>query len=196
MTILNPLSRAVGLTRILALGAALIASAGCSSEQARDTANSISTDAPQVLRDVGIAAQVEAKLLRIDADSALHVAVSVHGGKVRLSGRVKSDAIAARFAAGAKDVSGVTSVDTALRPDANLPPVSQQARDAGTIAAVTGDLIAQGGINAFGVRVAAHDGAVTLTGKVKSESLRQTLVDAAKHSPGVKSVVDKIEVKS
>jgi osmotically-inducible protein OsmY len=191
MPVVTPLARLLAPAALL--GALCVA--GCSSQQAREAANSLATGAPQVLGDVGIAAQIEARVIRIDADSALHVAISVNGGDVRLSGKVKSESVASGFVAAAKDVSGVKKVDNALSVDANLPPASQRARDAGTIAAVTGDLIAQAGINAFRVKVAAHDGVVTLSGTLKSDAVRQTVVDAAKHAPGVKSVVDRLAVK-
>jgi osmotically-inducible protein OsmY len=169
---------------------------GCSAQQARDTAKSLATGAPAALGDVGDVAQVEAKLIRIDADSALHVAVSAHDGTVRLSGRVKSAEIGSRFENAARSVSGVKAVDSALLIDTKLTPVSSQARDAGTVAAVTGDLVAQTGLNAFGVKVQAHAGVVTLSGRVKSAALKQTMLEAAKHAPGVKSVVDRLGVKA
>jgi endonuclease V-like protein UPF0215 family len=46
------------------------------------------------------------------------------------------------------------------------------------------------------VKVHAHNGAVTLDGCVKTEALKSTISYAAKHAPGVKSVVDNLEVKS
>jgi len=182
--------------RVVFLALGLAAVAGCSSQQVEDAGHSLATDAPAALGDVSIAAQVEAKLLRIDADSALHVAVAVHGGTVKLSGKVKSAATESGFTAAAKQISGVKNVDSTLQVDASLPPASEQARDAGTVAAVTGDLIAQAGINAFRIKVNAHAGVVTLSGNVKSAAVKATVLDAAKHAPGVKSVVDRVEVKS
>jgi osmotically-inducible protein OsmY len=190
----TPFGAAAAL-RVLTLAAAAAATAGCTSAQVQDAAKSLATGAPAAFGDLGAAAQVEAKLVRIDADSALHVAVSAHDGAVRLSGRVKSQAVATRFAEAAKSVPGVKSVDAALGVDAKLTPVSAQARDAGTVAAVTGDLIGQTGVNAFAVKVRAHDGTVTLSGTVKSAALRATMLEAAKHAPGVRAVVDRLAVK-
>ena len=180
------------LAFVLAL--ALTAVSGCTSEQARDAANSIATDAPAALGDAVLEAKVEAKLVGIDADSALHVAVSVHDGAVRLSGRVKSASTAGRFTSGAKEVGGVKSVETDLKVDANLPPATQQARDAGVVAAVTANLVAQTGVNAIHVKVTAHAGAATLAGTVASAALKSTMLEAARRSYGVKSVVDRLEV--
>jgi osmotically-inducible protein OsmY len=36
---------------------------------------------------------------------------------------------------------------------------------------------------------------VTLEGDVKTEALKSTIADAAKHAPGVKSVTDNVAVK-
>jgi osmotically-inducible protein OsmY len=192
--------------QIVVLAGALGA-AGCTSAQVQTDSNavgnqvqsaakSLATSAPAALGDAALAAQIEARLVSIDADSALHVALSVKDGKVTMSGRVKSASIAERFAAAAKSVSGVTSVASSVRVDPSLPPTSEQAKDALTVTAVTGALLAQSGVNAIGVKVRAHDGAVTLSGSVASDALKTTMLAAAKHTPGVKSVVDGLTVKS
>jgi osmotically-inducible protein OsmY len=187
--------------------ASALAAGGCSSgqvqtdssavqNQVQNAAKSLATNAPAALGDAALAAQIEAHFVSIDADSALHVAVSVKDGKVNLSGRVKSASIAERYAAAAKGVSGVTAVASTIHVDPSLPPTSEQAKDALTVTAVTGALLAQSGINALGVKVRAHDGAVTLSGSVASEALKTTMLAAAKHTAGVKSVVDGLTVKS
>jgi osmotically-inducible protein OsmY len=180
--------------RMLILAAAVLAS-GCSSTQVEDTTKSLQKSAPVMLGDAAVSAQVTARLVGIDADSALHVAVASKDGNVSLSGRAKSAAIAERFVAAAKGVSGVKSVSSTIVADPNLPPATEQAKDAATATAVTGSLIAQSGINALGVKVRAHSGAVTLSGDVKTAALKSTMVDAAKHAPGVTSVVDDLKVK-
>lgn len=180
--------------RALALAAAVLA-VGCSSTQVEDATKSLQQSAPVVLGDGAIVAQITARLVGIDADSALHVAVGSHGGVVTLSGRAKSEAIAERFVAAAKGVSGVKSVTSTIVADPKLPPATEQAKDAGTVAVVTGALIAQAGVNALTVKVRAHAGAVTLSGEVKTEALKSTMLDAAKRSAGVKTVADELKVK-
>jgi osmotically-inducible protein OsmY len=179
--------------RMLLLAAAVFAS-GCSSSQVQDATKSLEKSAPAALGDAGLVAQVTTRLIGIDADSALHVAVASHDGSVTLTGRAKSASVAERFVAAAKDVSGVKSVASTIVVDAKLPPATQQAKDAATVTGVTGALIAQAGVNALSVKVHAHDGAITLEGDVKTEALRSTVVDAARHAPGVKSVVDDLKV--
>ena len=166
--------------QIVVLAGALVAG-GCSSgqvqsdsntvqNQVQNAAKSLATNAPAALGDAALAAQIEAHFVSIDADSALHVAVSVKDGKVSLSGRVKSASIAERYAAAAKGVSGVSAVASTIHVDPSLPPTSV------TVTAVTGALLAQSGINAIGVKVRAHDGAVTLSGTVASEALKTTML--------------------
>ena len=171
--------------------AGVVFAAGCSSTQVEDTTKSANV----VLGDAAIVAQVTTRLVGIDGDSALHVAVASHSGDVSLSGRAKSAAIAERFVAAAKDVSGVKDVHSTIHVDSKLKPVTEQAKDALIVSGVTGALIGQAGVNALGVKVHAHDGAVTLEGTVKTEALKSTVSDAAKHAPGVKSVVDDVAVK-
>jgi len=165
---------------------------GCSSSQVENTTKSASG----ALGDAAITAQITTRLIAIDGDSALHVAVASNDGAVTLSGRAKSAAIAERFSAAAKSVSGVKSVASRVVVDSKLTPVTEQAKDAAIVTGVTGALIGQAGFNALSVKVHAHNGAVTLDGTVKTEALKSTIADAAKHAPGVKSVVDNLEVKS
>ena len=177
------------------LFAAAVFASGCSSQKAEETTKSVQESAPVVLGDAAISAQVTTRLIGIDGDSALHVAVASHDGSVALSGRAKSKSVAERFVAAAKGVSGVKSVSSTIVVDAKLPPVSGQARDAAIVTGVTGALIGQAGVNALTVQVHVRDGAVTLEGSVKTAELKATVADAAKHAPGVKSVADKVEVK-
>jgi osmotically-inducible protein OsmY len=173
--------------RLLAL-LALLALWACTQKQVQDSANSLASSAPAVLGNAGIQAQVEARFLSIDADSALHVAVSAEGGTVKLSGKAKSSAVAEKFVAAAKAVDGVKDVSSTITIDPKLPPATEQAKDALTVATVKGSIVAQAGVNVLGVKVDAHGGAVRLSGSVKTEALKSTVIEAAKHATGVKSV--------
>jgi osmotically-inducible protein OsmY len=173
---------------------AAAALAGCSQQHAEDTARSLASAAPGFASDAAIVAQVEAKLFSLDAGSALHVAVASHGGDVSLSGKVRSSESAARFERAASGISGVRHVNARLTVDSSLPNAGQQARDLGLEATVRANLAAQAGLNGLSVDVRARDGAVTLSGKVKSEALRSTILSTAKQTAGVKNVVDKLEV--
>jgi osmotically-inducible protein OsmY len=179
----------------LALTALLLAFASGCTQAINQAEKLIATSAPAIFDDATIAAKIEARFVGIDADSALHVAVDAHDGNVRLSGRAKSAAIAARFADAAKAVPGVKGVDSQIAVDPKLPSATNQAKDFSLEAGVTAALIGQAGINAFSVKPSAHAGIVTLTGTVKSDALKATMLTTAKGAPGVKGVVDKIQVK-
>jgi osmotically-inducible protein OsmY len=64
------------------------------------------------------------------------------------------------------------------------------------VAAVASSLTAQTGINVTGVTVHADadTGTVTLAGHAPTAAVKSTLVAAARHTPGVRNVVDKITV--
>ena len=169
--------------------------AGCSQDVSQ-AEKSISTAAPALVNDAGIVAQVEAALVRIDADSALHVAVNAHDGDVRMSGRAKSAAIAQRFVDAAKGIKGVKNVASSVVVDPKLPSATAQAKDFSLEAEVSAAMFGQAGLNAFSVKPSAHAGIVTLTGTVKSDAIKSTMLETARHASGVKSVVDRISVKT
>ncbi|GAC1541522.1 MAG: hypothetical protein NVS3B16_05220 [Vulcanimicrobiaceae bacterium] len=170
--------------------------AGCTRQQIDSAGSSLASAAPALASDGLIVAQIESKLVAIDGDSALHVAVASHGGSVRLSGRTKSAAIAQRYAAAAREVPGVKTVAAALTADASLPSTSKQVADFALATAVRANLVAQSGLNGVGVHVDVTGAAVTLRGHVKSAAVRVTLVDAAKATKGVASVTDQLQADS
>ena len=175
---------------LLALGAF----AGCTEHDINNAGNALASAAPKLANDGIVVARVEAQLVTIDANSALHVAVSSHDGVVRLSGKVKSATIGARYVAAARNVPGVTRVDASLAPDAHLPSTTGGVSDFALTVAVRASLVGQAGVNAIGLDVKAHVGTVILAGTVRSAALRTTLVAAAKSTQGVRAVVDRLAV--
>jgi len=181
------------LARVL-LGASLMAS--CTRQDLNNAGSSFASAAPALASDGLIVAQIESKFVAIDGDSALHVAVAAHGGSVRVSGRVKSAAISARYADAVKSVAGVKDESLALSVDPNLPSTGKRVADFALAAAVRANLLGQAGLNGIGLKVEAASGVVTLRGHVRSSALRTTLVEAAKSTAGVRSVVDALRVDS
>ncbi|MBD5656522.1 MAG: BON domain-containing protein [Candidatus Eremiobacteraeota bacterium] len=175
---------------------ALISLVGCTQRDVENAGNALASAAPKIANDGIIVARVEARLVRIDADSALHVAVASHDGAVTLSGKVKSAALIARYIAAARAVSGVTYVDASLTPDARLPHAQQQVSDFSLAAAVRAALVGQAGVNAIPLGVDARAGTIVLSGTVHTVALRTTLLDAARRTSGVRSVVDRLTVGS
>jgi osmotically-inducible protein OsmY len=181
---------------ITAFALSLAAVAGCSQRQIDSAQNTIASDAPKLANDGLIYAQIEAKLVRIDADSALHVALAVHGGDVRLSGHVKSDQTEKRYTQAASQVSGVTHVNATMTVDPKLRSASGDVDDFALATAVRAHLTAQAGVNGIGLGIVSKSGVVTLTGSVKTEALHQTILAAARTTAGVKSVVDRLQTGS
>jgi osmotically-inducible protein OsmY len=172
----------------------LVLLSGCTESQVNSAGSSIASSAPALANDALIVGQIEGAYVTIDPASALHVAVSSHDGVVKLTGRVKSESTRDKFVAAAKKIDNVKDVNASLTVDEKLPGPKGQIADFGLAAAVQANVAGQAGINALSVHVAAHDGTVTLSGKVASDALRSTIVDAAKHVTGVRNVVDTLNV--
>jgi osmotically-inducible protein OsmY len=179
-----------------ALALSLAALGGCSQQQIDTAQNTIASDAPKLANDGLIYAQIEAKLVQIDPDSALHVALAVHSGDVRLSGHVKSDQTEKRYTQAATGVSGVTHVNATMTVDPKLRSASKDVDDFALATAVRAHLTAQAGVNGIGLGIVSKSGVVTLSGNVQTAALHQTIVTAARTTAGVKSVVDRLHTDS
>jgi hyperosmotically inducible protein len=178
------------------LAASLIALAGCSQHQIDNVQNAIGTDAPKLASDGAIFAQIEAKFVEIDPNSALHVALAVHGGAVRLSGHVKSDDVEKRYTQAASQVTGVNHVNATMTVDPNLRSASRDVDDFALATAVRAHLTAQAGVNGLDLGIGAKSGVVTLSGAVPTAALHQTILAAARTTAGVRSVVDRLHLGS
>ena len=165
---------------------------GCSQQQIDKAQNTIASDAPKLANDGLIYAQIETKFVQIDANSALHVAVAVHNGDVRLSGHVKSDETEKKFTESASHVSGVSHVNATMTVDPKLRSAGQDVTDFALATAVRAHVTAQAGINGVALGIAAKNGAVTLSGNVATGALHRTILAAARTTAGVRSVVDRL----
>jgi osmotically-inducible protein OsmY len=189
------------LVNLLAAGT-LVALAGCTQQQSNAVSSAASNaaagaaPAASAVNDALLVARVEGAFVTIDPDSSLHVAVASHDGHVKLTGKVRTAASRDAFVAAAKKIDSVKSVDAALNVDPKMPTDQQAATDFALVVAVDSNIAAQAGINAFSVHVDAHAGTVTLHGSAPTRAIDQTIVDAAKHAPGVKNVRDRLKVGS
>jgi osmotically-inducible protein OsmY len=145
-------------------------------------------------KDALLVAAVKAQLAADDFDSATHVHVTVSDGVARLTGSARSAAQRTKDVSLAEHVKGISKVDDELGVATTND--SKSAGDLAVAAQVTGALAAQTGINAFSVKVSALNGVVTLTGHAPSEAIKSTMLAAAKSVSSVRSVVDKIAVRS
>ncbi|MFN2459698.1 MAG: BON domain-containing protein [Candidatus Velthaea sp.] len=146
-------------------------------------------------KDVLLAAAVKTKLAGVDIDSTTRVHVQVHDGRAILTGRVPNLIAKQRAVSAARTVQGITGVDDRLGVGNAGPSASQTAKDLGVAAAVEAALVAQAGINVTGVKVTASGGVVTLQGHAPTDAVKSTMLGAAKKTPGVRNVVDRIAVR-
>jgi osmotically-inducible protein OsmY len=176
--------------------AALLALAGCGSGGDSRQPDSGPTLPPaEVFKDGLLYAAVKARLAGSDIDSTTRISVVVHDGVVTLSGTVKDAATQEREVNLVRKMRGVKSVNNELRVGRVGKSAAETVSDAALVAAVEAELTAQAGVNVTGIKVSANAGNVTLSGHAPTAAIRSTLVDAARHAPGVRNVVDRIEVR-
>lgn len=175
------------------LATALLCSA-CS-PGAQKSAQDVASAAPGQAQDALLAASIKTKIAAIDLDSAAAVKVDVEKGAVTLTGKAKSANERSQFESAARSVNGVTGVTDNLGIDPKLRGARESLNDAALVTRVMGALAAQTGINAFNIKGSAHDGVVTLNGSVKTQATKTQMLDAARATNGVRSVVDQITVR-
>ncbi len=146
-------------------------------------------------RDGLLYAAIKARLAGMDIDSTTRVSVAVHDGHVTLSGVIKNQQSKERDVKLVREMRGVKSVDDRLRVGRVGPSAAQVVGDAAIVAAVASALAAQTGINVASVRIRADNGTVTLAGHAATAAIKSTLLAAAKKTPGVRNVVDRIAVR-
>lgn len=174
----------------------VLAFAGCGgSGDSHQPASGPTLPPAGVFKDGLLYAAVKARLAGNDIDSTTRISVVVHDGVVTLSGTVKDAATKAREANLVRKMRGVKAVNDELRVGRVGPSAAQTVNDAALVAAVEAALTAQTGVNVTGIKVSADAGAVTLSGHANTAAIKSTLVDAARHTPGVRNVVDRITVK-
>ncbi len=170
--------------------------AACSKSDVDQAQNAIASAVPKLASDVEIGARVEGHLAEIDPSSALHVAISVHGGDVRLSGSVRDASVEKRFIAAANGVRDVKHVTASLAVDASLPNMRETVGDYALEASVRAKLVEEAGVNGINLHVLSRNGNVTIAGDVPSKDVADTIRSAAQSVRGVKHVVATLNVHS
>ncbi len=100
--------------------------------------------------------------------------------------------------------SGKTAAVTPSKSTATMtPPADRPATRAGAViddsmitTSVKTAVLAEPGLSALKIEVDTKDGVVTLSGTVASSDLKTRATQIAKNTSGVRSVVDKLEVKA
>jgi len=179
------------------LAACAFAMGGCSSNDVSKTAQSVATSAPVLAAsDMLLAIAVKARLAAADIDSASGVSVSAHNGAVVLSGTVRTKQEIPTLHDAARGVNGVRTVRVNLRVDRSKPTASDQAADLSLSARVMASVASQAGLNALSIRANAKNGVVTLDGTARTQALRSTIVDAARKTSGVRTLVERVKIAS
>ncbi len=174
-------------TRAGGLALALLALAACSNPPPNLPAPTV-TQLEGVANDALLTTAVKAKLITVDIDSTASLGVRVRNGTATLTGAVRSQAARARTVAAAKSVRGIHTVRDELRVDPRIPSVSDDVGDAALAGRIAAAIFTQTGSTA--VRVDVKQGVVTLHGNVVDPRLRDAAVDTARHTTGVRKVVD------
>lgn len=161
---------------------------GCTAQQQQQT----QTEAKQA----ALTPQVMAKLVTVDVDSATSVRVAQDHGVITLTGQARSATERDQYARAAASVDGVTSVRNQLAINPRVQGASEDAQDAALALRVSATIAAQSGVNAFHVTPSVHQGVVTLSGNVPNRATEDVIVQAVRGFSGVKSVVNRIAVRS
>jgi len=91
--------------------------------------------------------------------------------------------------------STVNSIASSAPEAARKALADPRLRNGYLAARVASALAAQTGVNATRVKPTARDGVVTLTGSAPTGAVKETMLATARGVPGVRTVVDKIEVQ-
>jgi osmotically-inducible protein OsmY len=181
--------------RALALAAAIVLASCGGGGDTRQTESGPTMAPVAIFKDGLLYAAVKARLAGSDIDSTTRISVIVHDGVVTLRGAVKDAATKEHEVNLVRKMRGVKAVNDEIRVGRVGPSAAQTVSDAALVAAVEAQLAAQAGVNVAGIKVRASAGTVTLSGHASTEAIKSTLVEAARHAPGVRNVVDRIAVK-
>ncbi len=174
----------------------LCAAAGCAGNTGDEVSKVNAATSPLAAEatDIMIASQVKGKLVAIDVDTAVNIAVSSTEGDVDLHGVVRRKDEIPRLVAAARSVKGVKSVEEQISVNPKLERTSEKLGDVSLATAVEANLAAQTGVNALHVSVHVLRGVVTLQGSVPSIEIATVMRQAAEKTHGVKKVVDELAV--
>ena len=146
------------------------------------------------LNNTLLAGSVKAKLVAVDADALTNVRVSVSRGAVTLTGQAHNQAERERYAAAARLVNGVTSVNDRLTEDPRLRGLREQSSDVALAARVSAAIAAQTGVNVLNLKISSRGGVVSINGHVASSSVARTAVETARRVSGVTRVISNIVI--
>ncbi|HKH44337.1 MAG TPA: BON domain-containing protein [Thermoanaerobaculia bacterium] len=157
------------------------------------------------VEDASLGADVRLALIDKLGFDALGVTVDTAGGSVYLTGRVEKRATQELAEEVALSVPGVTKVENrlSLKPTGQSETVVDKAvsnserevQDAALELRVGKNLLGEIGRHALSLEVESTDGVVSLRGRVPDRERKELALRAAQDTPGVKKVIDLIEVR-
>jgi hyperosmotically inducible protein len=163
----------------------------------RETGKPVAGDAPSsasdTMSDMWITSAAKVHLIADDQTPATEINIDTRNGVVTMFGIVPSEAAKRAAEGDVKKVSGVKSVRNELQvvPTSAKEAVKEKDEEVKDRVAKRVDETVSEGSN---VDVEVKNGVVRLTGKVKGQTDRLSALTTARSTPGVRSVVDDLQV--
>jgi osmotically-inducible protein OsmY len=168
----------------LAIGVLSLAAWGC-----------MSTRSPgKQVDDAWITSKVESKLAADPDVNNFEIDVDTNDGTVRLSGMVESAAGREEAERIARSTEGVRGVVNEIK--IGDPTLAENVTDAWILTKIKSKLVADPQVSAFNIDVDVLEGKVTLSGEVAKAVAKSEAEKLARATRGVKSVDNKIEVRT
>ena len=169
----------------IAVSAMLASAVACSTNKSM----SAQTD------DAATTAAVKSRLMANPEVSSYEIDVdSMDNGAVRLSGWVETEQERSAAERVARQTEGVRSVRNEIK--LGDPSLSENVNDGVLLVKVKSKLAADPDVSALDIDVDVSRGIVTLSGDVASSSQAEEAIRLARNTEGVKSVVNKLEVRT
>ena len=156
------------------------------------------------VEDASLGADVRLALIDKLGFDALNVHVDTEGGHVFLTGRVEKRATQELAEEVALSVRGVTKVENSLElkgggsgstVDRAVTGTEAEVEDAALELRVGKNLLGEIGRHALDLEVESTDGVVSVRGKLPDSERKALALRTAEGTPGVKKVIDLIEVR-
>jgi hyperosmotically inducible protein len=156
------------------------------------------------VEDASLATDVRLALIEKLGFDALGIAVDTAGGRVYLTGGVEKRATQELAEEVARSVQGVTNVENRLSLKGGsgegavehaVTSTELEVQDAALELRVGKNLLGEIGRHALSLEVESTDGVVSVRGRVPDRQRKELALKAAQNTPGVKKVIDLLEVR-
>lgn len=157
------------------------------------------------VEDASLATDVRLALIEKLGFDALSITVDTAGGHVYLTGGVEKRATQELAEEVARSVQGVTKVENRLglrggsggqgTVDRAVSSTEAEVQDAALELRVGKNLLGEIGRHALRLEVESTDGVVSVRGRVPDRQRKELALRAAQDTPGVKKVIDLVEVR-